>query len=607
MSRIRRTLVLTAVLGLVSSVLLASSALAQESSSGASTDEVILDIGVDSDITSLNPFNICCGPDYEVMGLIYDTAWNYDRSTLEAVPGFVREWQHTDDYMDWTLTTAEGATWSDGEPATANDVAFTFGMIADNQMPFFKDYFPFHPTFEVVNDTTVIWHSAQPTYAPTVPAYSPILPEHIWSQYVVPGDPKATRAAAKEFENTDPIGTGPFTLEDREKGSLITLKVKDDYWMRDVASITEIRFHVYDNQEAMVQALKNGELDVVDGLKATLYNSLEGEPNIQTHTGDAGCWGNLAWNFGGQGPKANPNPVIHQLAFRQAMAYAINKQEIVDKVYQGTATVGTSVLLPGMNGSWVTDIPQEDLYSFDPEKSKQLLDSIGVKDTNGDGFREYQGKEIDLYLMSLNDVSGSVDTGKLLESWFADVGIKSHLDPVVDTDKAYVVWGTGEFDAYVWDWCSEPDPGVIMSYFLTSQCLGWSDGCWSNPHFDELYELQKTQFDRADRKETLDEMQVLLAHELPTMVLANWTDLQAIRTDTFDPSTWRLTPDNDTGLYIMGWTAESYFTLMPVGAGTAGETTTGLPAWIWLAVGGGLALIVVVIVLARRKGEADEA
>jgi peptide/nickel transport system substrate-binding protein len=122
---------LVMLVGLFGSLLYGSTALAQEGETSASAERVVFDVGVDSDITSLNPFNLCCGPDYEVMSLIYDTAWQWDNDTLEAAPGFVQSWEHSEDYMDWTLHTVEGATWHDGTPATAEDLAFSFSLIAD--------------------------------------------------------------------------------------------------------------------------------------------------------------------------------------------------------------------------------------------------------------------------------------------------------------------------------------------------------------------------------------------------------------------------------------------------------------------------------------------
>jgi peptide/nickel transport system substrate-binding protein len=614
---------LVMLFGLVGSLLLGTAAFAQETgTTPASAEPVVFDVGVDSDITSLNPFNLCCGPDYEVMSLIYDTAWQYDTDTLKAAPGFIESWEHSEDYMDWTLHTVSGASFSDGEPATAEDLAFSFALIADYQMPFFKDYFPFKPTFEVVDDTTVIWHSTEPTFAPEVPAYAPVLPQHIWEPLLPAGDPsdpevaKEARKAVKEFENEEAIGSGAFTLEEYSDGQFIHLVKSDSFWGTEPASITEVIFHVYGNQEAMVQSLKSGELDFAEGLNPTLFNSLEGEPNIGTHVGDGGCWGNIAWNFGGQkeaggSTEDTADPVIHELAFRQAVARSIDRQEIVDKVYQGTSVVAYSILMPGTNGSWVADIPEELQFNYDPEAAKAQLDDAGIVDNDGDGIREYEGENINLELLTITDVAGSVDTGKFIQGYLKDIGIDSFFT-TVNTNKAYDLWYTGEWDAYVWDWCPDPDPDFMLSVFTTDQCLGWSDGCYSNPEYDRLYDLQQTQLDRTEREATIDQMQEMVAEELPTMVLNYWSDLQAFRTDTFDPSTYVPSPTGDLGLYLFGWSNDSYFNLKLVGQDD-GSTTDGgddggaIPTWVWIAVGGGVPLAALVIFLTRRRTDEDEA
>jgi peptide/nickel transport system substrate-binding protein len=396
-------------------------------------------------------------------------------------------------------------------------------------------------------------------------------------------------------------------MAEYKKGQFMRLEVNPDYWGGQPASIDEVVFTVFGNQETMTQALKAGEIDYAWGLKPGLFNSLEGEPNIATRAGDGGCWGNIAWNFGGQGPKATADPTIHDTAFRQAVSMSIDRQEIVDKVYQGTASIGYSILMPGSNGSWVTDIPEELQFNYDPAAANTMLDEAGYTDTDGDGIRNgIDGENLNLELLVISDVTGSVDTGKLLEGYLADVQIDS-FQTTVDTNKAYDLWYTGEWDAYVWDWCPDPDPDFMLSVFTTDQCLGWSDGCYSNPEFDRLYELQQTQLDRADRKATIDEMQLMIAEEVPVMVLNYWSDLSAYRTDKFDPESWVPSPNNEVGLYLFGWTNDTYMNLRLRSDAVTETASPGVPAWIWIA---GVAAIVVIgagIAMARRRGSEDEA
>jgi peptide/nickel transport system substrate-binding protein len=622
MKGIRRTVAFGLVLGVIGGLLMAGTAQAQDEST--STDVQTFNIGIGSDITSLNPFRLCCGADYEYLELIYNLGITYGQEDLSAAPQLVTSWTPNDDFTQYTLKIQTGATWTDGQPVTAQDVAFTYGFIVDNAMAYYKDYFAFDPTFKATDDETVIWTAQKPTFAPDIPAYAPILPEHIWSQYVITDadypcgegyagkftqeqcNAQATRQAARDFENDPPIGSGPFMLDEWKRGQFIKFTKNPTYWGGQPAAIDEIVFRVYQNKEAMATALGTGEIDFAEDLSPTLFNSLKGNPDVTTHVADAGCWGNLAYNFGGQSPKSTNHPALKDIKVRQAIAYAVNKQEIVDKVYQGTATVGQSILQPTKNGKWVTDIPEQYQYNFNPAKANQILDDAGYIDTDNDGIREMpDGTDpLNFEFMVITDVNGSVDTGKFLQSYLADIGIGVSFI-TVDEKKAGDLWYTGEWDAYVWDWCPDPDPDFMLSVFTTSQCGGWSDGCFSDPRMDKLYELQRGELDPAKRKEYVDEAQVLVAKEQPLIVIANWSDLQAYRSDRW--TGFHPVPNADTGLLLFGYgTIQTYMELTPVaGAGQSGSS--GLPAWVWIAIVGGIVVIGGIVIMVRRGKESEEA
>jgi peptide/nickel transport system substrate-binding protein len=608
---------LTAAVGILVALLAMGTAVAQSASSSSTTstssasgDKVVFNYGYDSDITSLNPYKLCCGEDYIYMELVYDIAFDYG-DQLEAAPAIVTSWTPNSDSTEWTLKIRNDATFSDGSPVTVDDVVFSFQVAAI--MPLYKNYLPFNPTFTKVDDSTILWKADEPTYAPIVPAFLPIVPESIWGQFVHPGDEDATKKDVKDFPNDNPIGSGPFTLTQYDKGQLLQFDVRPGYWGGDPKQVQQVNIRVYSNQEAMVEALKAGEVDFAYGIKSTLWNSpaIQNDPNITPDKADGGCWGNLAWNFGGQGgPDVTADPIIHDTKFRQAMSMAINRQEIVTKVYNDTSTTGYSMLMPGKNGSWYQDIPQDSRFDYNPDTAKQYLDSIGVVDSNGDGLREDPDtkQNLDLNIMTVSDVTGSSDTGKLISGYFSAVGVGSHLNDV-DTNKAYDLWYSGDWDAYVWDWCPDPDPDFMLSVFTTDQCLGWSDGCWSDPAYDKMYTLQQTQTDFNDRHQTVDEMQQTIAKEIPTMVLNYWAELDAYRNDRFtgyirNPLT--VPQGNLPGTLVFGYDNNVSLDNLELVSGASSTTTSGLPAWVWIV---GIAVIAVLVgafVFARRKKEDEE-
>ena len=153
--------------------------------------------------------------------------------------------------------------------------------------------------------TPSIWKSTEPTLAPTVPPYIPILPEHVWG----PLDGKPLKEI-RAFEEIPAVGSGPFQLTEWESGPVLAHGSGRGTTSSAIPTIDEIVYHVYGNDEAMVQALNSGEIDYAYDLPPTLAGSLEGDENIAIVNEAADYHTNLAFNFGGQ-DEWHHDPVRH--------------------------------------------------------------------------------------------------------------------------------------------------------------------------------------------------------------------------------------------------------------------------------------------------------
>ncbi|MBI2238108.1 MAG: ABC transporter substrate-binding protein, partial [Actinobacteria bacterium] len=152
-------------------------------------------------------------------------------------------------------------------------------------------------------------------------------------------------------------------------------------------------------------------------------------------------------------------------------------------------------------------------------------------------------------------------------------------------------------------WSGDPDPDFIMSVYTAGQCLGWSDGCYSDPKFDEMYEQQRATADPGERKALIDEMQRYIYEQVPVVVLAYPSVLEAYRTDRF---TGWVTAPGDQGPVVFGYGNWSYLDVKPVtGATSAPSSGGGPPVFVWLGLGAVL-LIVVGASVARRRSEKRE-
>jgi peptide/nickel transport system substrate-binding protein len=165
-------------------------------------------------------------------------------------------------------------------------------------------------------------------------------------------------------------------------------------------------------------------------------------------------------------------------------------------------------------------------------------------------------------------------------------------------------WGSGDFDSYIWYWSGDPDPNYQLSIFTSDQCGGWSDGCWKDPHYDALYERQQATMDRNQRLAVVQEAERYLYDQVPVIVLAYPSTLEAYRNDRF--TGWVPAP-GERGYLLPEYNYDSLVSVRPVTGASAAPASPGLPITVWgvgavavLAIGGTL-------LLRRRRGLDEEA
>ena len=249
-----------------------------------------------------------------------------------------------------------------------------------------KSYTSLLAKAEAPDATTAVLTFEQPV-ANTDERFSgvPILPKHIWEKFK---DAKA----ASEFENLEMIGSGPFKLAEFKSGEFTRLTAVKDHYLTP-PKIDEVIYKVYKNDDAMVQALKTGEVDLIVPPN-TVVRSLQSEPNIKVEIGKSLDLTDIIFNT--TDPKNCPkdvgkctgHPALRDPKVRQALSYATDKQALIDTVLLGLGAPGLSLVMPGHGDGFAKDVQD---YPFDVEKAKQILEDAGYKDTDGDGIREMPG------------------------------------------------------------------------------------------------------------------------------------------------------------------------------------------------------------------------
>jgi peptide/nickel transport system substrate-binding protein len=200
------------------------------------------------------------------------------------------------------------------------------------------------------------------------------------------------------------------------------------------------------------------------------------------------------------------------------------------------------------------------------------------------------------------ETAGALPAGQLIVGYLDQIGIEVELFPV-NEGKMYSYWNAGDWDAYIWYWTGEPDPNYQLTTLMSDQCGELSDGCWSNEEYDALVRQQKKIVDPDERQAVVHDALALSYSEVPSIALAYPNNIEAYRNDLVTD----FTPvPGDNGYLIPNYNNVGMVTVRPADSNSGGgsDSSSGLPVWAWAVAIAGVAVVVFLIV--RRGGRADE-
>ena len=453
---------------------------------------------------------------YPALIQIYPALVQLDPKSLDYRPDFATKWETSADGTTWTFHTVPGAKWSDGQPLTAEDAAFTFNMIVQFQKSATANYafaVAKLQTADTPDPNTVVLHYGSPVSNVLAQVQTlGILPKHVWEPLAM-GDGAAIKAFPNVPENGQSVVSGgPFMITDFKKDdSLLFLRNPNYYGQKPL--IDGFGVKSYSNQDAMVSALKSGEIDAISGVAPTAVDSLK-SAGFTVSAIPGFFRSDLLVNSSQNKAK---NRELLDPKVREALEYAIDRKEIAQVVSLGFAQPGDSIITPP-SGKWHN--PNLKVAGFDVTKANQLLDDLGYR-RGADGIRVADGHPMSYEVI----LQPTLDRAfQIIQAGFDKLGVKvtpRALDGAAafqaqkGPDNKYADFdfalsaggGTPQFDP---DFpLSTPTCRVLGIYNTTGYC---------NPEYDKLYQ-QQSALPETQRLQAVYQMQEMLYNARPVIVL----------------------------------------------------------------------------------------
>jgi len=510
------------------------------------------------DPKTFNPITANEQSSEEVYQYMFTSLLGFDWPSQEVKPGVADSWSHSPDYKTWTFHLRKNLRWSDGAPLTADDVVFTCNdlVYSTNFNPVLADIVRVDgKNFKVtkIDDLTVQVVTPE-VFAPFLANFGAgvyILPKHILERAVA--DNTFTSAYGVNWNPKDIVGSGPFRLKDCKPAQYVLLERNPYFFEVDsngqrLPYFDNIVYTVVPNLNAMSLRFLSGESDVDDFIFPYEYDHFKAEeakgnfkllePGIGLET--AFFWFNENTNLNPQTGKPYVDPVklkwFRNTEFRQAMSYAIDRDAIIKSVYSDRAVPNYGYVTPG-NKKWYD--PNIKKYPYDPAKALELLKEIGIEKRNGANFLTDDGGNRIEFVFNTNVGNGAREkTAVLIKADLEKIGVKVIFQPIEFNTLISKIDDTYDYDCVLLGLGGgAADPSAQMNVIESSGFTHEWFPRQKHPstdweaRLDSLMDDQNKTFDFQRRKKDFDEVQEILAEQVPMIFTVTPLYYAAVRSD----------------------------------------------------------------------------
>ena len=504
-------------------------------------------VGFSQEPTVFNPLKSTLEVDRGVQYSLFDSLWRIDENAA-LVPNLATEIPSVDnggiaaDGLTYTFKLRDDVKWHDGQPFTAQDVLFNHATVmnpdfaAGNRMG--------HDRIKEISapDDHTVTMTLTESYAPFLIAWMDtyLIPEHLLK------DVKDLNTA--EFNSTAPVGTGPFKWQERVAGDHITVVANPDYHL-DGPYLDTLIFKYVPDLTVFFTQFKTGDIDVtgIQGITADNYNEAKGLQGVVIHPAPTAFVEFIYMNFG--------KPVFQDKAVREALYSAMDKKNIIDKVYYGIHTPSETYL---PENSWAINTsltPQV----FDVEAAKKALDAAGWV-AGADGTRAKDG----VTLSFDNSTTAGNKVREQAQQYLQQTWKEAGVDMKINNMPAAVIWGDywlkSQFDSVMVGLHTGlgADPDAMTRFHskaIPAQGGGGQNySQYKNAELDPLLEQGAQEIDQAKRKEIYLKVQEILRDDLAYLPIFHYTFIEGTKEGMIGYKANPFVVSNQWNTNEWGWT-----------------------------------------------------
>lgn len=443
--------------------------------------------------SQLDPASASADSEIAILNAVYDYLVDIDPDNA-IQPRLATDWVTSDDGLTYTFTLAQGVTFHDGSPLTANDVVWTFNRLRDATKEF--------PTADLYANIANVQADGEGKVIFTLTQTNPFFLFDLSDNHAL-----VLKADATEL-GTKLNGTGPFKLVEYKPEDRMTLAANEAYFQPGRPGVATLEFVFFSDQGASIDALRGGQIDLALRMPTPLFQTLQQEAGIEAIAIPTNGF-DLVRLRADREPGNKPQVI-------QAFKLATDRQAIFETVTLGLGAVGRdSPIGPLFSDYYAEDVA---IPARDPARAKELLAEAGYPD----------GLNLDFHVPDSGD---RPDLAAVLKEQWAEAGIIVNI--IIEPESVY--YGDNgwlEVDLGITGWGSRPIPQFYLDVMLVTGAK-WNESHFSDPEFDTLAKTAGTTLDEAERVTAYKEIQRILIERGPVIIPYFFAQFGAIR-DSFD-------------------------------------------------------------------------